>query len=110
MNSLLKKSAMMPISGLLSSLSSIALHYKLRGTSQEDHFWLLSGSLILAMNPYTIYYIGPINSKFRFADESEFTCDEETWSERLSDWLFYHRPRAFLCAGLFGITVYKLIK
>lgn len=110
MNSVLKKSIMMPISSLLASLSSIALHYKLQGTTQEDKFWLLSGSLILAMSPYTIYYIGPINSKFRFAEESELSRDEEAWSERLSDWLFFHRPRALLCAGLFGVTVYKLIK
>ena len=110
MNSLLKKSAMMPISALIGSLSSVALHFKLQGTSEEDKFWLISGGLMLAMNPYTLYFIGPINSRFRFAEEAEWSRDEDKWSERLSDWLWYHRPRTWLCAALFGITVCKLVK
>ena len=98
---------MMPISALVSSLSTIALHYKLRGTPGEDHFWLVSGSLIMAMNPYTVYFIGPINHKVRFPEKSE---DEKDWGELLSKWLYYHRPRALICAALFGVTVYKLVK
>eukprot|EP00111_Clytia_hemisphaerica_P011642 TCONS_00034213-protein len=110
MRGMLMKSSMMPISALLSSFSSLALYFKLRATPNKDQFWLMSGSAMLSLMPLTIYYIGPINAQFRFAKEEDFEQDEEKWNGLLSDWLFYHRPRALLSMALFGVAVYKLVK
>ena len=101
---------MMPISALLTSFSSLALYFKLRGTPNQDQFWLISGSAMLSFMPVTIYFIGPINAQFRFAKDEDFEQNQEKWNGLLSDWLFYHRPRALLSMALFGVAIYKLVK
>ena len=108
MRQLLGRSKMMPIASLVTSAASLSCYFQTRGTNSEDRFWLVSGLSILVMMPYTVYFLGPINSQFRFTnDDSQFEGNDAKWNALLSEWLFYHRPRVFVGIVLFGFSLWK---
>lgn len=108
MRGMLTRSAVMPLSCIAHSATALCLYYKTRGTDMEDRFWLVSGVTMLAMIPYTVKFIAPINGQFRKEPEPTFDDSDEKWRNLLSDWLTFHTPRAILGFTLFSIGVYKL--
>lgn len=99
----------MPLSQIISCTSALAVYIKTYRTPKHDAYWLASGGLMLAMIPFTIAVVGPINIQFR-NDEETFSGDEQKWSDLLSEWLTFHTPRSVIAMSLFSIGVYKLVR
>ena len=98
----------MPLAVMVSSGCSFAAYFTTRGTVMEDTFWLASGGLMIALMPYTIAFLAPINGEFIISKDENFADDDRKWSGLLSDWLTFHTPRAVISFTLFSVGVYKL--
>ena len=109
MGAILKKSSILPLSSMICGASSIALYASEYGKPGEDRFHLATGMLMIALIPYTMKFLGPINDQFCREGET-YEGNDKKWADLLSDWKKWHFPRVVLCGSLFAVSVYKLVK
>lgn len=108
MRSILKRSSLLPITSVISSLSGLVVFYRSHGTYNEDKFYLVAPLITASLVPYTAMFLMPINEHF-VAQGETFEESDEKWTALLKEWKKFHLPRSVICASLFSIAVYKLV-
>ena len=108
MRSILKRSSLLPITSLVSSVSGLIVFYRSYGTYNEDKFYLVAPLITASLLPYTAMFLMPINEHFVASGET-FEGTDEKWTALLKEWKKFHLPRSVICASLFSVAVYKLV-
>jgi hypothetical protein len=101
------------ISTAIAGAAGIAHATRIQGAPFDRNLWFVAGSTFLAVIPYTLAIIQPINRKIlddnkKVKSGSESQIDTATKKELLDKWAMFHLVRTVGTVAGFGAMIYGL--
>ncbi|XP_012561309.1 uncharacterized protein LOC100205151 isoform X1 [Hydra vulgaris] len=95
---------------LISVASSFGVYFSMRGSGKCPMPWLVAGTTMFAIIPYTLIFIRPVYTEL-LETEKCISVKGDSWiTENLNYWSKLHSVRTVVSLGAFTLMAYALSK